>query len=72
MLKLSGWHIMLAIIAAGIGVGVYFEPVNVIPLMIWAFLAAAVAAGIEMLIGRKGCRSALPDLERFCGRAGQK
>ena len=54
MLKLSGWHIMLAIIAAGLGVGVYFEPVHVIPLMIWAFLAAAVAAGIEMLIGRKG------------------
>jgi len=54
MLQLSGWHIMLAIIATGIGVGVYFEPVHVSPLMIWAFLAAGVAAGIEMLIGRKG------------------
>ena len=54
MPQLSGWQIMLGVIAAGIGVGFYFEPVHVIPLMIWAFLAAGVAAGIEKLIGRKG------------------
>jgi len=52
MPQISGWHIMLATIATGIGVGFYFEPVHVIPLMIWAFLAAGVAAGIEKLIGR--------------------
>ena len=52
MPQLSGWHIMLAVIASGIGVGVYFEATHVIPLMIWAFLAAGVAAGIEKLIGR--------------------
>ena len=52
MLKPSGWHIMLAIIASGVGVGVYFEPSHIIPLMIWTFLAAAVAVSIEKLIGR--------------------
>jgi hypothetical protein len=36
MPQLSGWQIMLGVIATGIGVGFYYEPVHVIPLMIWA------------------------------------
>ena len=52
MPKLSGWHIMLGVIATGIAVGIYFEPVHIIPLMIWTFLAAAIAAGVEKLLGR--------------------
>ncbi len=52
MQKLSGWHIMLGVIAVGVGVGIYFEPVHIIPLMVWTFLAAAIAVSIEKLIGR--------------------
>ena len=52
MPQLSGWHIMLAIIATGIGVGVYYDPVHIVPLMIWTFMGAAIAVGVEKLLGR--------------------
>ncbi len=54
MPQLSGWHIMLGVIATGIAAGVYFEPSHVVPLMVWTFLAGAIAFGIEKLIGRQG------------------
>jgi hypothetical protein len=54
MLKLSGSHVMLAIIAAGAVVGVVYEPTHVVPLLVWALLVAALWAGIEQIIARKG------------------
>ena len=54
MPQLSGWHIMLGVIATGFTVGVIFEPKHIIPLMVWTLLAAGIAAGIEKLISRKG------------------
>lgn len=54
MLKLSGSHVMLAIIATGAVVGVVYEPTHVVPLLVWALLVAALWAGIEQIIARKG------------------
>ena len=54
MLKLSGWHIMLGVIATGFTLGVIFEPKHIIPLMVWTFLGAGIFAGAEKLLSRKG------------------
>ena len=51
MLKLSGWHLVIAL---GALVGCYFEPDHLIPLMIWAALVAGLWLAGEKLLGDKG------------------
>lgn len=54
MPQLSGWRIMLGVIATGFAVGVIFEPKHIIPLMVWTLMAAGICMGIEKVFGRRG------------------
>lgn len=54
MPQLSGWRIMLGVIASGLAVGVIFEPKHIIPLMVWTLMAAGICMGIEKVFGRRG------------------